>query len=137
MSPSPERVVAAGRRASLRTLVDTCRITRAGEGRGPFDPATGTYAPPARTTVYEGPCRVRATDTTVVGDVDAGEQQLGIVRRSVRLPVDTATEAIRRDDLVEILTSLNPGLVGQAFTVRAPYDDSLGTLRRVPVEKVV
>lgn len=127
----------AGRAAAEALMVDTCRITRDGQGEPTWDPETGTYTPPARTVVYEGRCRVRATDSTVIGDVEAGEQQLGVVRRSVRLPVVLATEAIRRDDLVEILTSVNPGLVGQTFNVQAPFDDSLGTARRVPVEKVV
>ena len=118
-------------------MTDTCRVTRT-SGAPVWDDATGEYTVPAGTVVYEGRCRLRATTGVTNQEQVVGEQELALVRRSLRLPVtDPAARAVRRGDTVTVTASNNPGLVGVVFTVMEPHDDSHGSARRLPVEAVV
>lgn len=117
-------------------MVDTCRITRAGEGRGPWNPTTRDYDAPPRVTVYTGRCEVKVDDVQAQ-DAIAGEAAIGTQRMSVRLPVLTSL-GIRAGDDVEMTSAQNdPDLTGRHFTVSAPDHRTRAAARRLPCIEVV
>lgn len=76
-------------------FVDTCRITVAGTGKGPFNEDTGQYDPPDRRTVY-GPGSVDEDGNPVTADTEAGRVTLsGKCRIQVRSDINSnAVEAV-------------------------------------------
>lgn len=117
---------------------DECTITRAGEGKGPWNEAEGDYDPPPRTTIYSGKCRVQIA--SVMGDaksVDAGERD-GTTQGSVlQLPVLTSGD-VAINDVVELTECVNdPSLIGRMFTIKGRHGKSQATARRLRVEEGV
>ncbi|GIH70340.1 DUF6093 family protein [Sphaerimonospora thailandensis] len=127
---SVEGLVAAGRRAALALMRDTCVIERA-SGERVFDPSTGQYTQ-AWETVYTGPCRVKQTGGTAetpYGDA----QSITLHRYEVRLPW-TAAPQVQREDRMTVTTSDDTWLVGRPLEVVDVGFASTGMARRLVVE---
>ena len=117
-------------------MVDTCVITRSGEGRGEWNSETNQYDPPEPTVIYEGRCKVQTRDIAV-DEVDAGQREHGVLSWELHLPV-VGSEAVARDDRVTITSSqFDAALLDQAFVVAGPHAGTAKTARRLPVEAVV
>lgn len=116
-------------------MTDTCRITRAVASTGDVDPVTGLPTAGTRTTVYTGVCRVRTG-----GSVSAGSQRqvagdtVTAVSSLLHLPI--GAPQVKVNDRVEILTSVNPTMVG-LFTVSGLVPGSQMTAQRVQVTAVI
>lgn len=124
---------ASGRRAAEAIMHDTVRIRRKSKpapGTDP-DPVSGEY-PESLTTIYEGKCRL-VLRSNVVRDVDSGSQLMAIQEPRLDLPV-SGTGDIMPDDVFEMLSSVDPGLVGVSGVVAGRFDQSLASARRLPVK---
>jgi hypothetical protein len=118
-------------------MLDTCRITRADpDADNAVDPVTGLPAAGTRTTVYEGKCRLRTPGTVSTGST---RQSAGDVITSVTpiLSVPISAPAAWVDDRVEMLTSVNPAVVGLRLTVSGLVPSSQITAQRVSVTAVI
>jgi Family of unknown function (DUF6093) len=126
-----------GLRAQAESLMlDTCTITRAGTGQGVWNETTGSYDPPASTTVYTGPCKVQTRDVQVANPDVAGREAF-VVDWTVHLPV-VGSEGVRQGDTVTITAAaLDAALVGRVFTVDGPHLGTAKTARRLPVKAEV
>ena len=120
-----------------RNMTDTCTITRAGVGKGPWNDATGQYDTPARVTIYTGKCRVQIKSVVASSSrQDAGERA-GIAQElELQLPV-VGTEGVAIHDVATVTgASLDASLVGRMFTVTARHEKSQATARRLRVIEV-
>lgn len=117
-------------------MTDTCRVTRGSASEGDLDPVTGVPTAGARSTVYEGVCRVRTG-----GSVSAGSQRESagdvVVQVASVLHLPIAAPRVIVDDHVEVLTSVNPSLPALAFTVSGLIPGSQMTAQRVQVTAVI
>lgn len=122
-------------------MVDTCRITKPGEGKGPFNEATGQYDPPARITVYEGKCRIQVRSDINSNAVEAvvGEHEWTYRTGTLQLPITAETGAIRPDFICEYLTCpLDPSMVGRLFNMQAETKGKThATHRRYRIREVL
>ena len=117
-------------------MLDSCVITRAGEGRGPWSDELRDYDPPTPVTVSEGRCEVQDRDVQEHQAI-AGEADLDTQRWTVKLPV-LKSVGIRPGDDVEITVATNdPDLQGRHFTVGALHHKTFATARRLPCIEVV
>lgn len=101
-------------------MPDFCAVTKAGEGKGPFNESTGQYDPPARVTVYSGKCRFQTSNLLPSNtSADAGERQGTIQSTFVQLPHSEPTAAdVAAGQTVEVVTcAANPALVGRKPTI--------------------
>lgn len=133
---SLESALAAGRAAAEDQMVDTCTITRPGEGKGPWNDETGQYDPSPPVVVYSGPCRVQ-----VPGEVAgpraalAGEREWTLQSVVVMLPV-AGSQSVRVGNTVHMDTGVHdPALLGREFAVRALHHKSHATARRLRCEE--
>jgi hypothetical protein len=128
---SIESLLARGRAAAERLMVDACVIRRkTGESPGPGGVITTTYGP----DLYSGKCRVQ-TKTETGAATTVGEATVYVGRHEVQLPI-TVT-GLAEGDHVEITASVSdPDLVGKVFTVRDITAKTHLTARRVVVTEV-
>lgn len=123
-------------------FTDTCRITRPGEGQGPFNPETGQYDAPPPIVVYEGPCRLNVPGQIAnASTATAGEASWTVQDSVLSIPVDgdgyTAGESVRSGHTVEYLTAPHdPTLVGRRFGVVGQHSESQATARRLRIKEV-
>lgn len=96
-------------------LTDTCRITRGTEHV--LDPDTNEYSQPEGELVYEGPCRLWATQPGAA--IQLGSENISVDVSMLSLPwnIDPIPEM---EDLVEMLTSPDPDVVGRTLTLGSP-----------------
>lgn len=143
---SLDSTLRGGREAFNTLLTDTCRITKPGEGKGPFDNATGQYATPARVVVYEGPCRiqVKADINSNVVETTAGEREWTYLTAQLQLPVETPAGAVGSvddidvDHVCEVLAApYSATLVGAQFNIQGTYHKSHAVYSRYRVREVV
>lgn len=143
---SLESVLAAGREAFADLLTDTCRITKPGVGKGPFNEGTGQYDAPAPVVVYEGPCRiqVKADINSNVVETTAGEREWTYLTAQLQLPVDNPAGAVGSvndvdvDNVAEILAAPHsPTLVGSLFNIQGTYHKSQAVYTRYRVRELV
>lgn len=105
----------ARRQINQRFLTDTCQIVDENQDtEGVYDPVTGVVTWPADTTVYTGRCSVKKRSRSLTtregyGDLEEDEFLL-------RVPADTA--GLDLDQVVTILTSTDPTLIGIEFEVK-------------------
>ena len=69
---SAETSTLAGRMKIEALMIDTCRITRPGDGVPVFDEDTGQYTNPEPVVVYEGKCRIQVLADLVGDDAESG-----------------------------------------------------------------
>lgn len=126
------------RAAAESLMVDTCIITRDGEGEPVFNSETGQYERPGRTTVYEGKCRLQ-DNRVQVGSPDQSSQAglaISVQNTELQLPVD-GTGHIVPGDVAEILSCrFDLSLIGRKLTVEGPHGKSHATTRRLRVKEV-
>lgn len=129
-------VLADGRTAAEALMVDTCRITRPGEGNGPFNQDTGQYDKPPPVTVYEGKCRVQVpSDIANATQVAAGEAEWTVQAAVIQLPV-AGSEAVRVHQTVELLDVVyDLALEGRKYDVTALHHKTHATSRRLRVKE--
>ena len=114
-------------------MLDTCRITRAGSGRGEWN-GTG-YDEVTPTTVYEGRCKVQSF-APYEQTPESAEQRLTVQRYFLHVPVDGTQ--YQSGDRAEMLTSAhNPALPGTVLTIAGAHDKSLQTSVRLLVDEVL
>ena len=124
-------VLGFGRRMAEARMTDTVRISRQSGAPTP-DPVTGDLVYTS-TTVYEGKCRL-VLQSTVVRDVDAQSQLLGVQQPRLDVPV-SGTGDVRNGDVFVILSSeADSQLVGLEGVVAGMFPHSGSTARRLPVE---
>lgn len=136
---SIETALRAGRRAAERTMSDTCRITRPGEGQGPFNPETGQYDDPLPVTVYEGKCRIPRRGTATTTTAAAGEQAFQVGEYPFEIPVEgdgyVVGEEVKPGQTVTYLTAAyDPSLAGRVFGIVDPVFQSQATKRRFKIK---
>lgn len=121
-----------------RNMQDTCIITRAGTGKGPWNESTGQYDKPPRVTVYEGKCRLQIQSVTnSASDSTAGDRATVVQGDVLQLPV-AGTGEVSVNDEAEMLTCVSDGeLVGHKYTVVGRHGKSQATSRRLPVKEIV
>lgn len=125
------------RAAAESQMRDTCSITRAGTGTGPFNESTGQYDKPARTTVYTGKCRLQIKSVIASGsNADAGDRTGTVQELELQLPVD-GTSTVTIGDIAEVTSSaMDDSLIGGKFTITARHEKSQATARRLRVSEV-
>lgn len=137
-------VLARARDAAEDLMVDTCIITRAGEGEGEFNEATGQYDAPARVTIYgpdvephRGKCQLQIQSVTnSASSSNAGEREAVVQGDVLKLPVD-GTGDVSIGDVAKIVSSTHdPSLVDREFTVSGRHAKSFASARRLPVQEV-
>jgi len=125
-------VVLAGRREAEALMVDSCRITSAGDVV--TDPDTGEVTR-TRTTVYEGRCKVQSKDSAT-SNPEAGGATFTVVSRQVHIPANAAE--IHDGYEVEITGSLlNSFTVGKVYRVAGFTPDTFDTAFRLPVKEIL
>lgn len=132
-------VLAAARNVAASRMRETCQVSRKTDGQGVRDPETGTVIYPPPRVLYGpdmkphgGKCRVRMANAAGAAMVDAGGLTV-MQQTQVSFPADVALE---RNDVIEVLQSDNPLLVGAKFTIRALPEGSQQSANRYGVEAV-
>lgn len=110
---SVESVLARGRAAHERLMLDTVTIER--KTQGAFNPVTGQYGT-TWTTIYTGPADVKPE--RMPRDVDAGQTATAVGRYDVKLPFATAA-LVKVEDRVTATASLDAHLVNRPLYVTA------------------
>jgi hypothetical protein len=132
--------VARGRRRAEAQMLDTCVVTRPGEGDKVWNPDTGTYDPVPPVTVYppadqtgrKGRCKVQTRDVQVA-TADVAGREAFIVEWRLDLPV-VGSEGVRQGDTATITAAeLDAALVGRSFVVQSTHVGTAKTARRLPV----
>lgn len=119
-------------------MVDTCRITKPGAGKGPFNQATGKYDPPDPEVVYEGKCCIPKSQPNAA-TAAAGEAAWQVGEYPFAVPLtDPATAAIAPGMTVEYLTARYvTDLAGRRFGVVAPLRQTTPKDRRFKIKEPV
>lgn len=127
-------LLARGRDAAERLMVDTCTITR--PGPVVTNHLTGVVTPAAPVTVYTGPCKVQTAGRSATGRrLDAGEVSVVVLRLELHLPVATSV-GVQRGDVVAITTAVNdPDLTSRSFLVHDLSHKTHATARRLQMEE--
>lgn len=132
--------VAEDRAIAEAQMIDTCRITKPGVGKGPFDEATMKYAPPARIPVYEGKCRIQVRSDINSNAVEAvvAEHEWTYRTATLQLPIE-GTGEILGDYVAEILTCpYDPEMVGRVFNLQVESKGkTLATHRRYRIRELM
>jgi hypothetical protein len=155
--------IAEDRAIAEAQMIDVCRMTKAGTGKGPWNDTTGAYDPPARIVVY-GPGAVDADGVPYTEATELGAQVLaGKYRIQVRSDINSnAVEAvvaehegtyrtatlqlpiagtghIPTDVEAELLTcTYDPEMVGRVFNVQAETKGKThATHRRYRIREVL
>ncbi len=118
-------LVAAGREAHERLMVDTVAITRVTQGT--FNTTSGSYAT-ASASVYSGKCRLRGPGAggAATREVEAGEAEQITFRYQLLLPYQSAT--VRIGDIATIGS--------RTFTVVGQTSATTTTAQALLVEEV-
>lgn len=105
------------RAVSESAMVGACTITRGATPTTPaaYDPSTGRSTLPQRNTVYTGPCRVTATQTTSAGLVSEAARQNHPRTYLICIPGDSSQPQV--NDLVTVDTSPDAAMVGAILSV--------------------
>jgi len=126
-------MLARGRRAAERLMVDECLITR--PGATVTDPDTGQVTNEPGEQVYSGKCEVKTKDT-VAAKPEAGEHSFTVVARVVKIPANSADVA--DGDVVTLTATRHTAFtVGKQYKVDGFTPDSLETASRLPVEEIL
>lgn len=131
-----DAVLARGRAAAERGMIDSCVITRkTGETTTDLGGITYTYdqiypVPPA----ISGKCRLQQTQAQGRSET-TGEAYVIMAQRELQLPVASST-GIQAEDIVTITSCVHdPDLVGKVFVVRDEHGKTEATARRLTVQE--
>lgn len=121
-------VLARGRRAAERLMVDTCTIRRrTGETTDDDGNVTSTYGP----NLYAGKCRVQQ-HAGQAAQADVGEDYQLLLRLEVQVPMSVTGLEVG-DEVTITASQLDPDLPGRVFLVRDLAYGSHKTARRLGV----
>lgn len=97
---SVEGLIARGRAAHLRVMVDTCVITRAGAAT--MNTTTGAITTATASTIYTGKCRLRGDSAAGanVRETDTGGAEQVTVRYALLLPYGSDSSVLVGDRAV-------------------------------------
>lgn len=101
---------------ALDLMTSRCRIFKPSVGPGTYDKATGKVTAGVGTFKYEGPCRlweVPGGQNVVIGD-----QEINVTQTYFSLPY-WVTPLPEKDDVIQILESDDPDLVGRSIIVKS------------------
>lgn len=101
------------RPSATLALTSTCRITRSA-GKGSSD-ANGTWTPATQLLIYEGPCRAVPANVRTEAVAVQGERRITQHRYDVDVAYDTPD--LDTGDIIEIVTSQDPGLIGKRLRI--------------------
>ena len=119
--------LAAGRRAHLAVMLDTCTVKhQTGQALNANDVMVPTYA-----TVYAGPCRVKPFRTG--HQTEAGQVAILMRGYDVQLPWD-APGQILRADILTVTASDDAWVVGRPMTVTEVEYSGTTTARHIKIE---
>lgn len=134
-----EAVRSAARELAETRMDDVCVVTRPVEGEGIREPETGKIVYPDPIPIYgstmgphNGKCRIRTPYANAAVMVDAGTTAV-MQQTHLSLPWDVV---LQRGDIVKILESDNPLLVGMKFTIRPLPAGSQQSANRYGIEAV-
>ncbi len=120
-------VLAAGREAAERTMLDTCTVRE--PGAKVWDPATGDYTDLPGAVVYTGRCAVKRP---TVEDVQAGDREVAQRTYRVKLPASVAT--VQVGHICTVTESTDEMLQDHPLVVTAVELGSTRTARWLTVE---
>jgi hypothetical protein len=124
-------------------MLDVCRITRSGAADDEIDPDTGLPGTGERAIIYgptvdphEGKCRLRTSGAVSSG---SSRQSAGdvVLEVSPVLSLPISAPAVKPEDRVEMLSSVNPSVAGLVLTVSGLVPGSQMTAQRVSVTAVI
>jgi hypothetical protein len=131
-------VLDEARELSDSSMLDTCIVTRPGEGLGELDEATGLRAAVAPETVYAGQCELKPIGETVEAQ---NRDDTSTIRARYRLKVPSAAGPFARGDVVQ-LTALHDsamastGLTERSWRVGGVPTNTWRTDQRLVLEEV-
>jgi hypothetical protein len=131
---SAASVANRGRTAAESLMVDTIVFTD-DDGGTTFDPNTGTYTDTAGTVLYDGPCQVQVTGSSV-SEAVVGEQQLVVERIIVKIPWDAPDVPVNSVGTITAAGPSSGSVVGRRYRVIGSHDKTFATATRLPVELV-
>jgi uncharacterized protein DUF6093 len=126
------RVLPDFRLAAQSLMVDTGIITRPGTGGGTIDPITGDFTPPASTSIYNGPCRVRRPSTAQEQEIVFGDVNVAVSRYVVNLPHDAPLIAI--GDVFKLTVTDDPEILDVPMRVAVVVGKSMLMYRQIGLE---
>jgi hypothetical protein len=116
--------LASQQRRAERMMEDDCAIYR--KTGTTTDPNTGAVVD-QYATVYTGKCRTRMQSSWAT-DRQAGEQNITVSRYLHQLPMSVV--GVEVGDLVDILASRDPDMVGRTMRIDGPFGQTHATMRR-------
>lgn len=123
---------------ALSRMTDVCVVTRPGTGGGVRDPETGTVVPAPDVVVYgpdhelAGKCRLRMANAAAAL-MESGQSVIGVQQPILSVPKQVT---LRKGDLIQIVSSDDPGNVGVERTVKGVHSGSQQSAHRYQVEEV-
>lgn len=127
---SAATVLARGRYAAERDMLDTCTIQR--PAAPAMDPNNAALTP-TYSLIYSGICKIQGA--AAASGTDIGEAHLAI--DSPILHVPTSVLDVREADVVTVTASvLDADLVGRVFRVQGPHHKTYLTARRFQCTEV-
>lgn len=127
-----------GRAMEEARQLDTCRITRAGQGEGEFNKETGQHDDPDPVLVYEGPCRIPKRGAGASSTADSGDAAWQVGEYPLNLPFSMPQSAsVRTGMTVTYLTAADdPALAGNVYGITDESNQSQATARRFRMKRV-
>ncbi|ROP45945.1 DUF6093 family protein [Pseudokineococcus lusitanus] len=127
-------VLMAGRALAESLMEDRCRLERPPvEPLGDLDEDTGEHVPAPPTVLWSGPCQVQRPGVDVATP-QAGEARASVEAVVVKLPV--AVTAADVGDVVVVVASRDPALVGREFVVESDPAKTFATARKLRCSEV-
>lgn len=128
------RTEAAGFMAGVDGTGNTVKVTRPqNPADAVYDPVTATVTAAAATTIYEGPGSVGIEDLDAQADQPGGQHRWHDDYHA-RVPV-TAT-GILVGDVLEVVASDDPDMVGAEFTVSVVVEGTFQATRRLGLQRI-
>lgn len=121
-------------------MIDTCRITRPGDGVPVFDEDTGQYTNPEPVVVYEGKCRIQVRSDINSNAVAAviGEHEFTYRTGTLQLPIEGTGDVSTDSTAIVTACPLDADMVGRQLHVMAETKGKThATHRRYRIREVV
>lgn len=126
--------VALGRVNAEALMLDRVRVWRTPAGP-PVEDEWGVVTPPEPVLVHEGAAKAQ-NDRTYPGAVNVADSAR-VVAMVSHIHFPHGTTAVRGDDVVEWVSSVNPRLVGRKVRISVDQDKTWNTSARFNVAEVV
>lgn len=129
-----DATLAAGRAAAEELMRETVRIYK--QAPDVFDRTSGNTVPGARTTVYEGPGRVKGIAASTGDETEAADREVVQREYTVSVPWATVLPGVRvlPGDRIEVLASPDPRMAGLVLWATGQQFSSTATAWRVGAE---